>query len=82
MSKAVRRKRQAVRLLQQAVRQFATASRKGSHQPDADSDVAMFERYSKRLKEMADGGSTDVVFWSLHHKVYLRLLKTTLKLRD
>ncbi|HMH15684.1 MAG TPA: hypothetical protein VK578_21470 [Edaphobacter sp.] len=81
MSKAVRRKRQAVRLLHQSVKKFSAIICKGSYQTGADSTIATFERYVKRLSGMTDGSVPDVEFWSLHQKVYLRLLKHTLKIR-
>jgi hypothetical protein len=80
MKKAVRRKRLAVRLLQQAVNHFAVAVCKCSYKPGADSRVVTFERYLKRLSKLAEDSSADVTFWSLHQKVHLRLVKQTLEL--
>ena len=84
MSQRVRRKqRQAVGLLDHAVRCFKeTVQSRISYKPNTDTSVATFERYLKRLEELADVPGTERQFWSLHQKVYIRLLKETLKLRD
>jgi|GEM_PF-4772440 len=83
MSKVRRKQLQAVGLLDQAVRRFKSiAKSSGSYQPNTDTSVATFERYLKRLEELADVPGAERQFWSLHQKVYIRLLKETLKLRD
>lgn len=83
MSHARRRQRQAVGLLDQAVRRFKSiAKSRSSYQPNTDTSVATFERYLKRLEELADVPGAERQFWSLHQKVYIRLLKETLKLRN
>ena len=81
--KEVSRQRRAFRLLDQAVKRFAKAVEfHGSYQPSADTLVTTFQRGIKQLAGiLADGGVQDK-FWSLHHKIYLRLLKATLKLRQ
>jgi hypothetical protein len=79
---AVRRRRQAVRLLRHAVNRFKASVRKCSDKPDADSSVVTFERHVRRLKELADEEGSDNLFWSLHQKVYLQLLRQTLRIRN
>ncbi len=83
MSKHVRRKAcQAVRLLDQAVKRYKVAMQSSSsYQPNTDTSVATFERYLKRLEKLVDVPGA-AKFWSLHQKVYIRLLKETLKLRN
>ena len=83
MSQARRKQRQAVGLLDQAVRRFKSIAKSTSpYQPNTDTSVTTFERYLKRLEDLADVPGTERQFWSLHQKVYIRLLKETLKLRD
>ena len=84
MSKQARRKEcQAVRLLDQAVKRYKIAVQSSSsYQPNTDTSVATFERYLKRLEKLVDVPGAAAKFWSLHQKVYIRLLKETLKLRD
>lgn len=84
MSKKARRKQcQAVRLLDQAVKRYAIAVQSSiSYQPNTDTSVAMFERYLKRLEKLVDVPGEAPQFWSLHQKVYIRLLKETVKLRN
>jgi len=84
MSKQARRKQcQAVRLLDQAVRRYKVAVQSSiSYQPNTDTSVTVFERYLKRLEKLADVPGAAERFWSLHQKVYIRLLKHTLKLRN
>ncbi len=84
MSKKARRKQcQAVRLLDQAVKRYVvTAQSSSSYQPNTDTSVATFERYLKRLEKLIDVPGAAPRFWSLHQKVYIRLLKETVKLRD
>jgi hypothetical protein len=83
MSQVRRKQRQAVGLLDQAVRRFKSiAKSRSSYQPNTDTSVATFERYLKRLERLADVPGAERQFWSLHQKVYIRLLKETLKLRD
>jgi hypothetical protein len=84
MSKKARRKQcQAVRLLDQAVKRYvATVQSSSSYQPNTDTSVATFERYLKRLDKLVDVPGAAPQFWSLHQKVYIRLLKETIKLRD
>jgi hypothetical protein len=84
MSTQVRRKqRQAVRLLDQAVKGFKRAVQSSSsYKPNTDTSAAMFERYVKRLEKLIDVPGAQHQFWSLHQKVFIRLLKQILKLRD
>lgn len=84
MSKKARRKQcQAVRLLDQAVKRYAVTVRSSSsYQPNTDTSVAMFERYLRRLEKLVDVPEMAPQFWSLHQRVYIRLLKETIKLRD
>jgi hypothetical protein len=84
MSQNARRKRRlAVRLLDQAVGQFKNLARScNSYQPNTDTSVAMFERYLRRLKELVDAPGNAQIFWSLHQRVHLKLLKETIKLRN
>jgi len=84
MSQRVRRKqRQAVGLLDLAVRCFKkTVQSRASYKPNTDTSVATFERYLKRLEKLVDVPGAVSQFWSLHQKVYIRLLKETVKLRD
>jgi hypothetical protein len=84
MSQRVRRKQyQAVGLLDQAVKCFKkTVLSRTSYKPNTDTSVATFERYVKRLKKLIDVSGSEREFWSLHQKVYIRLVKQTLKLRD
>ena len=84
MSQKVRRKqRQAVGLLDQAVRFFKkTVQSRTSYNPNTDMSVATFERYLKRLEKLVDVPGAAPRFWSLHQKIYIRLLKETVKLRD
>jgi phosphoribosylformimino-5-aminoimidazole carboxamide ribonucleotide (ProFAR) isomerase len=84
MSRQARRKRcQAVRLLDQAVRRYKVAVQSSSsYQPNTDTSVTTFERYLKRLEKLVDVPGAKEQFWSLHQKVYIRLLKHTLKLRN
>jgi hypothetical protein len=80
---ARRRERQAVRLLDQAVKRYKRlAQSSSSYKPNTDTSVTTFERYVKRLEKLADVPGAETEFWSLHQKVYIRLLKQTLKLRD
>ena len=80
---AVRKQRQAVRLLHLAVARFKVAvESSNSYKPSADTSVAMFERYVKRLEGLIDDPGATQQFWSLHQRVYIRLLKRTLRLRD
>jgi hypothetical protein len=82
-TQARRRQRQAVRLLDQALKRFMRLARSSSsYKPNTDTSVTTFERYVKRLEKLADVPGTAAEFWSLHQKVYIRLLKQTLKLRD
>jgi phosphoribosylformimino-5-aminoimidazole carboxamide ribonucleotide (ProFAR) isomerase len=83
MSKQARHKQcQAVRLLDQAVRRYKIAVQSSSsYKPNTDTSVATFERYLKRLEKLVDVEGA-AQFWSLHQKVYIRLLKHTLRLRD
>jgi hypothetical protein len=84
MSRQARRKRcQAVRLLDQAVRRYKViVQSSSSYKPNTDTSVATFERYLKRLEKLVDVQGATPDFWSLHQKVYIRLLKDTLRLRD
>jgi hypothetical protein len=84
MSQKVRRKqRQAVGLLDQAVRCFKkTVQSRASYKPNTDTSVTTFERYVKRLEKLIDVSGAEREFWFLHQKVYIRLVKQTLKLRD
>lgn len=83
MSQVRRKQRQAVGLLDQAVRRFKSiAKSRSSYQPNTDTSVAMFERYLKRLEKLVDVPGEAPQFWSLHQKVYIRLLKETVKLRN
>jgi hypothetical protein len=83
MRKKNNRKRQAVRLLEHGVGQYKLlAGTNISHQPNTDTSVATFERYLKRLEGLVDVPGAAPQFWALHQKVYIRLLKCTLKLRD
>jgi hypothetical protein len=84
MSKtATRKQRQAARLMEQAVRQYAkSAKSRSSFNPNTDTSVTTFERYVKKLDVLASTPETAKQFWLLLQKVHLRLLKQTLKLRD
>lgn len=84
MSKQARRKQcQAVRLLDHAVRRFKLiVQSSSSYKPNTDTKVATFERYLKRLEKLVDDPGAALQFWTLHQKVYIQLLKHTLKLRD
>jgi hypothetical protein len=84
MSKQARgKRRKAVRLLDQAVRNFKRLAVSSiSHKPNTDTSVATFERYVKRLEKLADVPGQSTEFWPLHQRVYIRLLKHILKLRD
>jgi hypothetical protein len=84
MSQKARRKRRlAVLLLDQAVGRYRNLARScNSYQPNTDTSVATFDRYMRRLKERVDAPGNAQEFWSLHQRVYLRLLKETIKLRN
>lgn len=83
MSKQNKRMQQAVGLLDQAIRRYKVlAESSASFKPNTDTSVAMFERYVKRLEKLVDIPGAGPQFWSLHQKVYIRLLKQTLKQRN
>jgi hypothetical protein len=83
MSKKTHRsKRRAVRLLDHAIKQYKRAESSNSYKPNTGTSVATFERYVKRLEVLADDLGSESEFWALHQKVYIRLLKQTLKLRN
>jgi len=80
--KVSRKQSQAVRLLDQAVKRFRDAVQSSSsYNPNTDTSVAIFERYVKRLEKLVGVHGAAQQFWSMHQKVYIRLLKQTLKLR-
>ena len=82
-NKVHRKQRQAVRLLDQAIKRYRNAVKSNSsYKPNTDTSVATFERYVKRLEVLADELGSEQQFWALHQKVYIRLLKHTLKLHD
>jgi hypothetical protein len=75
-------KRHAVRLLDHAIKTYKKAESSNSYKPSTDTSVATFERYVKRLEVLANDPGSTVQFWALHQKVYIKLLKQTLKLRN
>ena len=82
-AKEIGRRKRAFRLLDHAVKRFAKAVEvRGSHQPNADTLVTTFQRSIKQLADLLGEEGIPGQYWSLHHKVYLRLLKATLKLRQ
>jgi hypothetical protein len=84
MNKKARRKEcQAVQLLDQAVRRYASIVQSGSsYKPNTDRSVATFERYVRKLRRLSGIPGKEREFWFLHQKVYIKLLKQTLKLSD
>ncbi len=84
MNRKVRRKEcQAVQLLDQAVRRYAAIVQSGNpYKPNTDTSVATFERYVRKLRGLSGVSGREREFWSLLQKVYIKLLKETLKLRD
>lgn len=81
-NKVRRRQRQAVQLLDQAVRRYAANVQSSiSYKPSTDASVATFERYVRKLRGLSEIPGQEREFWSLLHKVCIKLLKQTLKLR-
>ena len=75
-------KRRADRLLDHAIKKYKNAESGNSYKPNTGTSVATFERYVKRLEVLANDPGSEAAFWALHQKVYIKLLKQTLKLRN
>lgn len=81
--KTHRNTRLAVRLLDHGIKiHRVLVESSNSYKPNTGTSVATFERYVKRLEVLANDPGSVMQFWALHQKVYIRLLKQTLKLRN
>ena len=69
-------------MLDHAIKKYRNAESSNSYKPNTGTSVATFERYVKRLEVLANDPSSEAEFWASHQKVYIRLLKQTLRLRN